>query len=158
MISNLLASIAGSHERIDATLYPLISRIADDFVEELAKAGANIAANRLGVVNDAVPPSDSILASALQSQTYQNQQRTKTAASEGSLEAKDIKLYYDLEWERVMGPIATGLGVDIDEKAMKMKRETKNVFGTEAHVARVAAAKKANKSFVSGHSHVPRFF
>lgn len=45
-INDLLASIAGPNERLDPTLVPIISRIADEFVEDLGKISASLVSLR----------------------------------------------------------------------------------------------------------------
>lgn len=120
-LSDLLASIAGPNECLDPALIPLFSRIADEFVEEVGKAAASLAALRS-------------VASASSTATSQPQQ----------VEGRDVRFVLEEHWGMHVAGLGAAAGAE--ERAERAKRvalRTQRGTGTEAYRTRAAAAKRA---------------
>lgn len=120
-LSDLLASIAGPNESLDPALIPLFSRIADEFVEEVGKAAASLAALR------SVAPSSPAATSQVQ-----------------QVEGRDVRLVLEEQWGmRLVGHGAAAGAEERVERAKRVALRTQRGAGTEAYRTRAAAAKRA---------------
>lgn len=91
-INDLLSTlIGGPSEKIDPSIIQILSRIADEFVEDLAKGAAQLTNLRNGT----------------------------------SVSVKDVRLYLEEEY----GIKLSGYGGDAEEKAVRLKQETRSRVG-----------------------------
>lgn len=128
-VGHMLASIAGPHERLDPCLVPILSRIADEWVEDLTKACVGLASLRLplpGPVSQYPPP-----------------QHNSEIENEQSVEVTTADVRLILERTYGMTSIIGLPDTNLEERGARLKRTLRAKTGTDLHRSRMQVVKKA---------------